>query len=186
MVYNKFYEPIYYFRITTARYSKELIANSLSFLEGIHEIERQVDIEKLSEHPCTLDVVDRSFEQPVQNASKNLSKEGLKIKFDSVLTESTKKVQVAPTTGIEKYIKVVNCVVKKGNHAFYRGDVFRKSEKGKPFYQNHNLILLLKLNLLFQLLICKVNYFDLKQYFFELNMLNSFVTEAVIIQKPVY
>ena len=114
LVYNKFYEPIYYFRITTARYSKELIANSLSFLEGIHEIERQVDIEKLSEHPCTLDVVDRSFEQPVQNACKNLSKEGLKIKFESVLTERKYQESTSCTNNwYRKIIKVVNCAVKK-------------------------------------------------------------------------
>ena len=105
----------------------------MSFLEGIDENERQVELEKLSKHPCRLVVVGRSFEQPLQNACRNLSKEGLKIKFDPMLTENTKNVQVAPTTGIGKAIEVVNCAMKKVNHALYRGDVFRKAEKDKLF-----------------------------------------------------
>ena len=154
------------FQDHNSRYSKDLIANSLRFLEGIHESERQVELEKLSEHPCRLVVVDRSFEQSLQNACRNLSKEGLKIKFESMLTEKTKSVQVAPTTGIGKAIEVVNCAMKKVNHALYRGEVFRKSEKGKPFIKVIPLTLLLKFNLLFQFLICKVNDFDLKQFLF--------------------
>ena len=154
------------FQDHNSRYSKDLIANSLRFLEGIHENERQVELERLSEHPCRLVVVDRSFEQSLQNACRNLSKEGLKIKFESMLTEKTKNVQVAPTTGIGKAIEVVNCAMKKVNHALYRGEVFRKSEKGKPFIKVIPLTLLLKFNLLFQFLICKVNDFDLKQFLF--------------------
>ena len=76
----------------------------MSFLEGVDENERQVELEKLSKHPCRLVVVERSFEQPLQNACRNLSKEGLQIKFDPVLTGNTKKVQFAPTTGIGKAI----------------------------------------------------------------------------------
>ena len=146
-----------------SRYSKDLIANSLRFLEGIHENEPQVELEKLSEHPCRLVVIDRNFEQPLQNACRNLSKEGLKIKFESMLTKSTKNVQVAPKTGIGK---VVNGAMKKVNHALYRAEVFRKFEKGKPFIKVITLTLLLKFNLLFQFLICKVNDFDLKQCLF--------------------
>ena len=138
----------------------------MRFLEGIHENERQVELEKLSEHPCRLVVVDRNFEQSLQNACKNLSKEGLKIKFESMLTESTKNVQFAPKTGIGKAIEVVNCAMKKVNHALYRAEVFRKSEKGKPFIKIISLTLLLKFNLIFQFLICKINDFDLKQYLF--------------------
>ena len=41
-----------------------------------------------------------------------------------MLTEDTKNV--APATGIGKAIEVVNCAMKKVNHALYRGDVFRK------------------------------------------------------------
>ena len=93
-------------------------------------------------------------------------REGLKIKFESMLTENTKNVQVAPTTGIRKAIEVVNCAMKKVNHDLYRGEVFRKSEKGKPFIKVITLTLLLKFNLPFQFLICKVNDFDLKQYLF--------------------
>ena len=106
----------------------------MSFLEGIDENERQVELEKLSKHPCRLVVVERSIEQPLQNACRNLLKEGLKIKFDPMLTENTKNVQVAPTTGIGKAIEVVNCAMKKVNHALYHGEVFRKAEKGKLFY----------------------------------------------------
>ena len=87
---------------------------------------RQAELEKLSKHPCRLVVVERSFEQPLQIVCRNLSKEGLKIKFDPMLTENTKKVQVAPATGIGKTIEVVNCAMKKVNHPLYRGDVFRK------------------------------------------------------------
>ena len=105
----------------------------MSFLEGVDENERQVELEKLSKHPCRFVVVERSFEQPLQNACRNLSKEGLKIKFDPMLTENTKKVQVATTTGIGKAIEVVNSAMKKVNHALYRGEVFRKAEKGKLF-----------------------------------------------------
>ena len=50
-----------------------------------------------------------------------------------MLTENTKKVQVATTTGIGKTIEVVNSAMKKVNHALYRGEVFRKAEKGKLF-----------------------------------------------------
>ena len=50
-----------------------------------------------------------------------------------MLTEDTNNVQVAPITGIGKAIEVVNCAMKKVNHALYRGDVFRKAEKGKLF-----------------------------------------------------
>ena len=53
------------------------------------------------------------------------------------------------------------------NHALHRGEVFRKSEKkDKPFIKVVTLTLLLKSNLLFQFLICKVNDFDPKQYLF--------------------
>ena len=45
-----------------------------------------------------------------------------------MLTENTKNVQVAPTTGIGKAIEVVNCTIKKVNHALCRGEVFGKSE----------------------------------------------------------
>ena len=51
-----------------------------------------------------------------------------------MLTENTKNVQVAPTTGIGKAIEVVNCAMKKVNHALYHGELFRKAEKGKLFY----------------------------------------------------
>ena len=104
----------------------------MSLLEGIDENERQVELEKLSKHPCRFVVVERSFEQPLQNACRNLSKEGLKIKFNPMLTEDTKNV--APATGIGKAIEVVNCAMKKVNHALYRGEVLRNAEKGKLFY----------------------------------------------------
>ena len=85
----------------------------MGFLEVIHENERQVEFEKFSEHPCRLVVVDRRFEYPLQNACRNLSKEGLKIEFESMLTENTKKVQIAPTTGIRKAFEVVMKKMKK-------------------------------------------------------------------------
>ena len=90
-------------------------------------------------------MVDRSFEQSLQNACRNLPNEGLKIKFESMSTKNTKNV-------------------KKVNHALYRGEVFSKFEKGKPFIKVITLTLLSKFNLLFQFSICKVNDFDLKQY----------------------
>ena len=51
-----------------------------------------------------------------------------------MLAENTKNVQVAASTGIGKAIEVVNCAMKKVNHALYRGKVFRNAEKGKLFY----------------------------------------------------
>ena len=92
----------------------------MRFLERIDENERQTELEKLSKHPCRLVVVERSFEQPLQNVCRNLSKEELKIKFDPMLTENTNNVKVAPTTGIGKAIELVNCAIKKVNHALYR------------------------------------------------------------------
>ena len=74
------------FQDNNSRYSKDLIENSLSFLEGIDENERQVELGKLSKHPCRLVLVERSFEQPLQNACRNLSKEGLKIKYHLNMT----------------------------------------------------------------------------------------------------
>ena len=85
----------------------------MRFLEGIDENERKVELDKLSKHFCRLVVVERSFEQPLQNASRNLAKEGLKFEFDPMLTENTKNVQFAPTAGIYKAIEVVNCAIKK-------------------------------------------------------------------------
>ena len=105
----------------------------MSFLEGIDEKERQVELEKLSKHPCRLVAVERSFEQPLQNAYRNLSKEGFKIKLEPMLKENTKNLQAAPTTGIGKAIEVVNRTMKKVDHALYRSEVFRKAEKGKLF-----------------------------------------------------
>ena len=55
-----------------------------------------------------------------------------------MLTESTKSVQVAPTTWIGKAIEVVNCAMKKVDHALNCGEVFWKVEKGKRFYQSRN------------------------------------------------
>ena len=78
-------------------------------------------------------MAERSFERPLQNAGINLSKEGLKIKFDSMLTENTKNVQVSPTTGIGKAMEVGNCAMKKVSHVLYRGEAFQKAEKGKLF-----------------------------------------------------
>ena len=71
-------------------------------LRGNNENERQIELEKLLKHACRLVVVERSFEQSLQNACRNLSKEGLQIKFDPMLTGNTKNVQFAPTTGIGK------------------------------------------------------------------------------------
>ena len=51
-----------------------------------------------------------------------------------MLAENTKNVQIAPTSGIGKAIEVVNCAMKKVNHALYHGELFRKAEKGKLFY----------------------------------------------------
>ena len=102
-------------------------------MKGIDENKRHVELETLSKYPCRLGAVERSFQQTLQNACRNLSKEGLKMKFDPMLTENTKNVQVAPTTGIGKAIEVVNCAMKKVNHASYRGEVFPKAEKGKLF-----------------------------------------------------
>ena len=127
-------------------YYEDLIANSLRFLEGIHENGRQFELEKLSEHPCKLVVVDRSFEQSLQNACRDLSKERLKIKFESMLTENTNNVQVVPTTGVRKAIGVVNFAMKKVNQALYRGEVFRKSEKSEPFIKVITTTLLLKVH----------------------------------------
>ena len=110
-----------------------MIEKIFSFLKGLDENERQLDLEKLSKHPCILVVIERSFEQPLQNACLNLSKEVLKIKFDPMLTENITDVQVTPPTGIGKAIEFVNCAMKKVNHALYRGEVFRKAEKGKLF-----------------------------------------------------
>ena len=64
-----------------------------------------------------------------------------------MLTENTKKVQVATTTGIGKAIEVVNSAMKKVNHVLYRGEVFRKAEKGKLFYQSHNFNTTFKIEL---------------------------------------
>ena len=56
-----------------------------------------------------------------------------------MLTENTKNVQVAPTTGIDKAIEVVNCAIKKWTMPYI---VVMYS--GKPrkvnffFYQSHN------------------------------------------------
>ena len=66
----------------------------MSFLEEIDENERQAELEILSKHPCRLVVDERSFEQPLQNACRNLLKEGLKIKFDPMLIENTKNVKL--------------------------------------------------------------------------------------------
>ena len=65
------------------------------------------------------------------------------MKFDSMITEDTKNIQVAPTIGIGKATEVVNCVMKKVNLALYRGEVFRKAEKVIAS------TLILKLNFLF-------------------------------------
>ena len=62
------------FQDYNSRYSKDLIANSLNFLEGIDENERQVELEKFSEHSCRIVVVDWSFEKPLQNTCRNSSK----------------------------------------------------------------------------------------------------------------
>ena len=110
----------------------------MSFLEGVHENEGQTEVWKLSEYPCRLAVVDYNFDRPLQNTCRNLSKEGLKTQFDSLLTENTKNAQVAPTTYIRETIEVVNYAMKKVNHALYLGEVLWKSEKGKLLYQRHN------------------------------------------------
>ena len=119
-----------------SRYSKDLIENSLSFLKGIDENKRHVELETLSKYPCRLGAVERSFQQPLQNACRNLSKEGLKMKFDPMLTENTNNVQVAPTTGIGKTIEVVNCAMKKVNYIVVK--YFRKPRKVNFLYQSHN------------------------------------------------
>ena len=152
----------------------------LSFLEGIDENERQVELEKLSKHPCRVVVVERSFEQPLQNACRNLSKEGLKIKFDPMRTENTKNVQVAPTTGIGKLLRLPTVPWKKWTVPYIVGKYSGKSRKVNFFIKVIPSTLLLKLNFLFQILICKVNNLYLKQYFFKLIMLCIYATWKVI------
>ena len=141
---------------------------------------------KLNLRNWRLVVVDRSFEQSLQNACRNLPNEGLKIKFESMSTKNTKKVQVAPTTGIGKATEVVNCAVKKVNHALYRGEVFSKFKKGKPFIKVITLTLLSKFNLLFQFSICKVNDFDLKQYLLLAQYAYIYLCNMKIIYRKLY
>ena len=66
------------FQDYNSRYSRDLIANSLNFLEGTDENERQVELEKLSEHPCRIVAVDLIFEKPLQNICRSFSKECVK------------------------------------------------------------------------------------------------------------
>ena len=86
-----------------------------------------------------------------------------------MLTENTKKVQIAPTTGIRKAFEVVmKKMKKKWTMPYIMVKYSGNLRKVKLFIKVITLrsTLLLKLNFLFQLLICKVNEFDLKQYFF--------------------
>ena len=104
-----------------------------------------------------------------------------------MLTENTKNVQVAPTTRLGKATEVVNCAMKKMNHTLYCAEVFQKAEKvvkAKNFFiKVITSTLLLKLNFLFQILICKVNNLDLKQHFFQLNMLTCIYATWKVIYR---
>ena len=51
--------------------------------------------------------------------------------FDGASLQNDVEIFVEPTTGIGKAIKVVQCAMKKVNHALYRGEVYAKCEKGK-------------------------------------------------------
>ena len=64
-----------------------------------------------------------------------------------MLKLNTKNLKVAATTGIGKAIEVVNCTMKKVDHALYRSEVFWKAEKGKLFYQSHNFNTITKIEL---------------------------------------
>lgn len=118
-----------------------------------------MELEKLSSHPGWLVVADYSYRGLPQNAYRNLSKEGLKVNLDTVLTEDINNVQVAPTIVIVKGTEDVNCAMTKVSHVLHLDEVFKKSEKNKPFI-NITSTLLVRLNLLFH-----INSFNLKQYF---------------------
>ena len=52
--------------------------------------------------------------------------------------ELEKLPKFALTIGTGKAIKVINCAMKKVNHALYRGEVSWKADKCKLFYNSHN------------------------------------------------
>ena len=66
------------FQDYNSRYSRDLIASSLNFLEGTDENERQVELEKLSKHPYGIVAVDWIFEKPLQNTCRSFSKHYVK------------------------------------------------------------------------------------------------------------
>ena len=79
--------------------------------------------------------------------------------------ELEKLSKVAPTIGIGKAIEVINYAMKKWTMHYIVVKYSGKPTNVNFFITVINSTLLLKLNFLFQILIGRVNNFDLRQYF---------------------
>ena len=87
---------------------------------------------------CRLVVCNLStYGEVIKHTTANLIKDGMqldmKLKSENSSIIEDVRVQYEPNTAVGKAIKAVSSVMKKVNHALYKGDVYRKVEKGIIF-----------------------------------------------------
>ena len=79
-------------------------------------------------------VVDPQFKEAMANACKNLNTDGFYIEINKdMATSDPSSVILAASTPIGKAIEIVQKTLHKNKHALYRGEIYRKAEKGN-FY----------------------------------------------------
>jgi len=90
--------------------------------------------------PCLFIAVDNGLTVPLQNAVANLSAEGMNISFKSKTLLVLPEVDVEPGTGIGKALRIVEIAMKKVGHCLYRGEVYKRAEKGQYAYVPFNTV----------------------------------------------
>jgi len=97
-----------------------------------------VDIEaikKLNKMPCRMVIVNEVYRAPLELACSNLRKDGMFIDCTtSTLKVNSAPLNIEPTTGIGKSLKVMKAILKRMDHGLFRGEIYRLAPKGQYAY----------------------------------------------------
>ena len=88
---------------------------------------------KMCSHPCHITNMSAELSENFQNASGNLKKDGLNHYYCVQVGESQEGEPENIGRGQNKAIEIVEKFMKKFHHRLYRGNVYKKPEKGWCF-----------------------------------------------------
>lgn len=89
---------------------------------------------KLCKHPCHITNMSADLSENFQNASGNLKKDGLHHYYCVQVDETPVGEAENIGGGQNKSIEIIEKFMKKFHHRLYRGNVYKKPEKGWCFH----------------------------------------------------